>query len=96
MRLQTKQSNSISLLDAKGQAFYTAIYADDKVILKPCLKSQKEAMQLIKKYPKYHPYINQLDEAYDLFIYHKHHFKKITLSKLEPLYLKTPFKKAKT
>lgn len=95
LRLQTTKRNSISLLDAKGQSFFAAVYAGDKVILKPCLRSQTQVTQLIKKYSKYHHCINQIDKAYGNFIKHKHHFKKITADKLEPLYLKTPFKKIK-
>ena len=65
--------------------FYTAIYDNDNVILKPCLKTQKQVQLLIKKYKKYHQCINQLDNAYNLFLYHKSHFKKISINSLKPL-----------
>lgn len=93
--LQTNHENSISLLDAKGQLFYVAIYSGDNVVLKPSLKTKKQVSQLLNKYPKYHKCINQIDKAYGFFLAHKKHFKKIPLTKLEPLYLKTPFKKIK-
>lgn len=95
LRLQTTSANTISLLDAKGLSFFIAIYAGNKVVLKPCLKSQNQVTQLLKKYHNYHKCINQVDKAYANFVDHKRHFKKTSLDKLEPLYLKTPFKKIK-
>lgn len=88
--LQTKDGNGISVIDAKSNKLYLAVYKNEKELVKPCLINAKDLAKYKKKYKL--PLIqNQTDSMYDNFLKHTKSFKKVQdIEYLEPLYLKNP------
>ncbi|MCQ3908599.1 MAG: hypothetical protein MJ200_03515 [Mycoplasmoidaceae bacterium] len=88
--LQTIDGNGISVIDAKSNKLYLAVYKNEKEIVKPCLIDKKDLAKFKKKYKL--PLIqDQTDNMYDNFLKHSKSFKKVQdIKYLEPLYLKKP------
>ncbi|XQP55368.1 MAG: tRNA (adenosine(37)-N6)-threonylcarbamoyltransferase complex dimerization subunit type 1 TsaB [Mycoplasmoidaceae bacterium] len=88
--LQTKDGNGISVIDAKSNKLYLAVYKNEKEIIKPCLIDKKDLAKYKKKYKL--PLIqDQTNDMYDNFLKHSRSFKKVQdIKYLEPLYLKNP------
>ncbi len=90
--LQTDKAkpNCISVIDAKSNKLYLAVYKDGKEVVAPKLI---DASELIKYQNRYKlPVVkDQTDTMYDNFLLHAKDFKKVQdIKYLEPLYLKNP------
>ncbi|XQP56004.1 MAG: tRNA (adenosine(37)-N6)-threonylcarbamoyltransferase complex dimerization subunit type 1 TsaB [Mycoplasmoidaceae bacterium] len=89
--LQTKDGNGISVIDAKSNKLYLAVYKNEKEIVKPCLINQKDLTKYTKKYSHLPLIKDQTNNMYDNFLKHTKSFKKVQdIKYLEPLYLKNP------
>ncbi|MCQ3907877.1 MAG: hypothetical protein MJ219_04090 [Mycoplasmoidaceae bacterium] len=89
--LQTNDGNGISVIDAKSNKLYLAVYKQEKEIVKPCLIDKKDLTKYKKKYPNLPLIIDQTNTMYDNFLKHSKSFKKVQdIKYLEPLYLKNP------
>lgn len=90
--LQTKQEkpNCISVIDAKSNKLYLAVYKTGKEIVKPTLINASDLGKYKSKYKL--PIIkDQTDNMYDNFLLHIKDCNKIQdIKYLEPLYLKNP------
>lgn len=90
LELQAINTPAISVIDAKSNKCYLAIYDLKKTIIKPCLVDQVTKNCLIKKYKNFNYYFENFDNAYDFFLQKKDKFKLTNVDKLKPLYLKNP------
>ncbi len=88
--LQAISLPAISIIDAKSNKYYLAVYDLKKTIIKPCLVDKIMKNQLIKKYKNFNYYFENFDNIYDFFLQKKSEFKLTNVNKLEPLYLKEP------
>ena len=88
--LQITNKNSISVIDAKSDKSYIAIYKNNKEILKPTIFLNTELEKIISNYKDAATVCNKTDESYDNFLLHKKHFKLINTKDLQPLYIKLP------
>ncbi|MDR0857040.1 MAG: tRNA (adenosine(37)-N6)-threonylcarbamoyltransferase complex dimerization subunit type 1 TsaB [Mycoplasmataceae bacterium] len=88
LRLQVV-GDGISLLDARGQNFYHAEYKGETVIVEPEMIPKDEADKLIaSKAKKFIDYENV--DIFDNLLKSLQLFKKISVSDLNPLYIKAP------
>ena len=89
---QTNKGTGISIIDAKSNKKFIAIYDKYKTLIKPTIISNKDVIILSNKYKKY--YIFNDYKNVDFFVRLKQHLKNFKiindLTKLEPLYLKKP------
>ncbi len=89
---QTNKGTGVSVIDAKSNKKFIAIYNKYKSLVEPKIVSCKEAEILCKKYKKYYVYIDY--KNVDFFEKLKQHLSKFNyvknIFKLEPLYLKKP------
>ena len=90
LELQIISRPAISVIDAKSNKYYLAIYDFKKTIIEPCLVDQTTKNRLIKKYKKFNYYSEEFDNGYKFFLQKKNRFKLANINKLEPLYLKKP------
>ena len=90
LELQAINIPAISVINAKSDKYYLAIYDLKKTIIKPCLVDQTMKDLLIKKYSNFNYYFENFDNAYDFFLQKKDRFKLTNIRKLKPLYLKNP------
>ncbi len=89
--LQTEDGNGISVIDAKSNKLYLAVYKNSKELVQPCLIDKKELVKYKKKYSSLPLIIDQTNNMYDNFLKHSKSFKKVQdIKYLEPLYLKNP------
>ena len=88
--LQTTVNNSISIIDAKSNKSYLAIYQNFKPIQAPNIYNNVDIRQIIANHKELIVFENQTDKSYDNFIFHKNHFKPIRVEDLQPLYIKLP------
>ncbi len=89
--LQTKDGNAISVIDAKSNKLYLAIYKNEKEIVAPTLIEAKDLSKYRKKYRSLPLVKDQTNSMYDNFLKHTKSFKKVQdIEYLEPLYLKNP------
>ena len=87
--LQTIALPAISIINAKSNKYYLAIYDLKKTIIKPCLVDQITKDNLVKKYKNFNCYFENFDN-YNFFLQKKNKFELTNINKLEPLYLKNP------
>jgi len=89
---QTNKGTGVSVIDAKSNKKFIAIYNKYKSLIEPKIVSCKEAEILCKKYKKYYVYSDY--KNVDFFEKLKQHLSKFNyvknIFKLEPLYLKKP------
>lgn len=91
--LQVKQLPAISIIDAKSNKFYLAVYSKTKTEVKPCCIQADVLDKYLSKYKNYKVYKNQVDSMYAKYKIHLKDFKEVkSLKDLEPLYLKHPVK----
>ena len=88
--LQAITLPAISIIGAKSNKYYLAIYDLKKTIIKPCLVDQKTKNNLVKKYKNFNYYFEDFGNGYNSFLQKKNKFKLTNIDKLEPLYLKNP------
>lgn len=89
--LQTTDGNAISVIDAKSNKLYLAVYRNQKEVVKPCLIDKDDLTKWQKKYSSLPLIQDQTDKMYDNFLKHIKGFKKVQdIKHLEPLYLKKP------
>ncbi|MCQ2956718.1 MAG: hypothetical protein MJ233_02505 [Mycoplasmoidaceae bacterium] len=90
--LQTKDAkpSCISVIDAKSNKLYLAVYKNGKEIVAPKLINASDLNKYEKKY-KLPVVKDQTDTMYDNFLLHAKDFEVIQdIKYLEPLYLKNP------
>lgn len=89
---QTNKGTGVSVIDAKSNKKFIAVYNKYKSVFEPKIIFSKEAEILCKKYKKYHIYADYKDV--DFFEKLKQHLSKFNyvknIFKLEPIYLKKP------
>lgn len=91
--LQVKNRPAISIIDAKSNKLYLAVYGKNKVDVKPCCIEASSLDKYLKKYKNYNVYQDLVDEMDQNYLIHINDFKEIkSLDDLEPLYLKHPIK----
>ncbi len=91
--LQVKQLPAVSIIDAKSNKLYLAVYSKKKIEVKPCCIQADDLDKYLSKYKNYKVYKNQVDSMYANYKIHLKDFKEIkSLKELEPLYLKHPVK----
>lgn len=85
-----EKPDCISVIDAKSNKLYLAVYKAGKEVVKPKLIDACELSKYKNKYKL--PVIqDQTDNMYKNFLIHAKSFKKIQdIKYLEPLYLKNP------
>jgi tRNA A37 threonylcarbamoyladenosine modification protein TsaB len=92
LELQTPEGTGLSVLDARGDLVFIALYKNNKCLIKPKMINEQKAEALVKKYQNYGVYIQY--KSVDIFnnlIFHLKNFRKvISINKLEPLYIKKP------
>ena len=88
--LQATTLPAISIIGAKSNKYYLAIYDLKKTIIKPCLVNQIIKNNLLKKYKNFNYYFEDFDNGYNFFLQKKNKFELTNIDKLEPLYLKNP------
>ncbi len=88
----TKEGTGISILDARGDKLYFAIYENYQAIQKPILIDKAKLNSFIEKYDQFKTFINyQNIDFKQNFLTHQTHFKLVeSLEQFEPLYLKNP------
>lgn len=91
--LQTKTKPAISIIDAKSNKLYLAVYGKSKIDIKPTCINASDLDKYLSKYRKYKIYRDQVGSMYANFKIHCKNFVEVkSLAKLEPLYLKHPVK----
>ena len=90
LELQIISLPAISIIDAKSNKYYLAVYDFEKTIIKPCIVDQTTKNYLVKKYEKFNYYFEKFSNGYKFFLQKKNRFKLANINKLEPLYLKKP------
>lgn len=90
--LQTPNNKPyISIIDAKSNKSYIAVYDKSKPLLKPTILNNENLTIFYKKYEKFEIIQDEVNYMYKNFVTHFNHFQKITnIDELEPLYLKQP------
>lgn len=91
--LQTNQEkpNCISVIDAKSNKLYLAVYKNGKEVVAPKLISADELNKYKRKYSSLPIVKDETDNMYHNFLKHSKSFKKVQDMKyLVPLYLKNP------
>lgn len=91
--LQTKvaKPTCISVINAKSNKLYVAVYLDGKELLKPSLINDFDLQKVAKKHSTLPILQDQNDNMYANFLVHTKSFKKVQdIKYLEPLYLKNP------
>ncbi|GHU33112.1 hypothetical protein FACS1894166_07870 [Bacilli bacterium] len=90
MHLQLPNNNGISLIDAKGNNSYIAIYQNNKLIMKPQMIEKSKISSIRQKYQQLKIYTDY--QSVDIFrniIVHEDEFKLVkNICKLVPLYVK--------
>jgi len=88
--LQTKELPAVSVIDAKSNKLYIAVYAKDKTILEPTL-IDVDQLNNYTGLDVHKIYRDNVDEMYDNFLLHYDKFELVKdIDKLEPIYLKDP------
>jgi tRNA A37 threonylcarbamoyladenosine modification protein TsaB len=92
LRLQIPKDTGLSILDARGNLLYVALYKKNRCSIKPQLISNQHAQQLIKKYQNYGVYIQYKSvDIFENLIKHINEFKLVkNVLVLQPLYIKKP------
>ena len=92
LMFQTSDGNGVSIIDAKSDKKYVAVYKNYKNLLKEQLVYNKDINKLLSKYSKLTKYIDyQKVNIKKNLIQHLPHFVKCDdLDSLEPLYIKDP------
>ncbi len=90
--LQTIDNKSyISIIDAKSNKSYVAVYKGFKILVSPTIIDNPDLLILYKKYKGFKIIQDRVDYMYKNFVIHFDHFKVVKdITKLEPLYLKQP------
>jgi len=88
--LQSKELPAVSVIDAKSNKLYIAVYAKDKTILEPTL-IDVDQLNNYTGLDVHKIYRDNVDEMYDNFLLHYDKFELVKdIDKLEPIYLKDP------
>lgn len=86
--MQVKKLPAISVIDAKSNKLYIAVFGLNKTIIEPKIIEKNKLEKFLKKYKNFNFYCDQTNFFYSSFSQHKKDFK--LTNKLEPLYLKNP------